>query len=270
MDINKNLYIDTFGHIAQDHPKYDGGDSFSFAGQVMIARYFQIKNGYITNSGYGRSEEMYRQQVDSCETSWGYFARHPDKERWASSRGVMSRDQMSANIIAMGFTKMKGHLRRMMLRHLLFRGGLFAENYYYNNDLAAGKKVPDITGPKIWAMYIRAWACINPRATLIFWPLLWLLDIQLAVDSVLSVVMDDPNETNHIGAVLQANVVMPTLLSKLSCWLLRLKPRHSKDPYSDDYGPQSALNAFFEGRNNIEPKINREYMSILELELTNE
>lgn len=293
-------YIDEYGQIAQSQSNYDGGDSFSFAGQWMVAVYFQYKAKIISKEDYKQQVRIYRSRIRAVEKSFGYFARHPNEDLWSGRSLVMSRDQMTANIVAMGVTRTYGPLFRMFLRHLILRGILFAENLR-NNGMYPTKeeqqkknphkkwdgfklKLPDLTGPDIWAAYVRAFRpfiflyhiisgilvfkSIAPFYFL-FLPTIVLLlgDLQLLIGAILEYknIKNSHNETNFIIKLLQSTLD-PTPFSIIARGIYKEKPLSPPvkgiTPLKP-FPPQSSLDYFFAGRNDFEPPIHNVYRPIL-------
>lgn len=259
-----NAFVDKHGHIAQGPPHRDGGDSFSFAGQVMVAFYARHHFKKTGDAEYIYQREQYLKRLDKLRYGYGIYLRHNVEPEWATKPDRMSRDQMTANIAAMGFLEQNSKLWVMLL-FLIFRLG-FATNTRANGKLKAPWKLPDFCGPKILGMFIRALK-LYP-----LYPLLLLTDLHMLIDSIVQIIgakknPEDTNETNHIVSLLQSTITMPTLISYLARKIYRLRPlapQGKQRVRKTTFGPQSALDHFFSGRNEIEPPIDDLYRPLLE------
>lgn len=275
-------YFDKYGHIKQKQNTYDGGDSFSFAGQYMVAVHWQFKTGVINRKEYERVKSWYRKVVADLYIGYGVFARHSRYNPWATRWTRMSRDQTKANIYAMAIAGDHKHLLLMMF-FLILRLG-FTTNIYKNRlpiseENLKNAKLPDWCGPDIWGMYVRALPMLSPYylplALILSLPtlVLWLSDIQLLINAMLKCENakenpGDTNETNFICALLQARETGLSLFSESAIQIYKKRPLAPIGVMSTErktnFGPQSALDHFFGGRHDLEPPLHEEYRPFLE------
>jgi len=243
--LSVSKFIDKFGLLDKKH-KPDGGDSGHREGLYwsLLAMMSIIDKKQYLRSSHFRYEVQYLNVMRKIHPHDGVILRHSNPLYDASDWDRMSRDQLQPNIIAAGYWSKK-QLVRLLKGHLV-RGLLFAGNTRRNgatksnhNKLVAGEirnygwKIPDLTGPDIWANYIRAF---NIK---ILYPLLLILDIELFIGSIIWRYKKGNITMNHTLSLLQAIDRMPTFWTWLSKKimtpekLIKLTGEHFRD-FPDD------------------------------------
>lgn len=181
---------------------------------------------------------------------------HPTK--WYSEFNRTSRDQLTPLVIALGLFGMQSLLFEVLIDHLK-RGLLFAYNtrrnfQYETAEIHAARstpdvpwdyswKVPDVTGPEFWALYVRGF---RYRVS---YPVLLVLDLHTLIGSiVLRFQKDEDDVINHALVLEYAKVRMDTPWM----WLARkITPRSWL---------QERMDKFF-GKE-IEPPLNEMFRSL--------
>lgn len=178
----KNIaeYIDKYGMLVTKDQ--DGGDSCAHGFAVLYS-------GLVRNVSVPVKPISY---LNTLEAQPGRYTRHPDHNKWYSDLDRLSRDQFTPLLAFIGYLKQKDFRWRLFKAHLR-RGLLFAwntrkngqyptfEEHQQKNSIDAWDykwKLPDVTGPEIWAMWIRAY-----RAWYLY-PLLCVLDLQTLFSSI--------------------------------------------------------------------------------------
>lgn len=180
---------------------------------------------------------------------------HPDK--WYSEYNRTSRDQLTPLLILLGYYKLtpelwlafKDHLKRGLLFAYNFRRNHVYEKYedhikYSTSDVEWNYnwKLPDITGPEFWALYIRGF--FNRG----LYPILYLLDCHTLLGSFVIRFNKQDDVINHICTLEYAKVRMDTFVMKLARWIT---PRSLLQKRLDNFfGPE------------IESPINELYRSL--------
>jgi hypothetical protein len=228
--------IDQYGIIAQ--LSGDGGDSSQREGQFMLYSYAGYKQGKITKQEYDLIVARYLTTYDRLRKGCmpGEIRRHDGSEKWTDKNLRMSRDQWTPNAISIGLV---GTLKQKfnLILGMAMRGFLFTTNIYSNGDQPT-KKVPDLTLLSAWGFVMR-WSPI-------FWPLLFLTDLDLLFGSFIWLYRFklSPGNTdilNHVNALIQAKYRCPTPISWLARKILPLdKVQDCLDRYFGTVGP--ALN----------------------------
>ena len=264
-------YIDSYGYVTQVNG--DGGDTFHRLGFIQIANHFLLKHKQITTEQFivRTNEYLAQSQALECKGRPGVFKRHPNTSRWYGQCDRMSRDQITPNIVAWGLMGPKGRGRELLNRTLwsnMKRLMLFTTNTKGNSDNYPKDswKLPDFTGPHVWAMYIRAY-----RAWALY-PLLMVLDIENLASNIIKhfSYFKNPNNSddlNNIAYLLQARESMPTPISWLSRMIYNFRPKTNptRAGYLSEYGPQTALDHYFAPEHEG-PPINELYRPFLEKE----
>lgn len=218
-------FFDSYGVITQHKDLGgDGGDSmqrtcsYSYLASILrgLGRRYERSN-YLDVIG----------QVNQFTITKGQYRRHPDKHMWYSREGI-SRDQLIPFIMVLGEYGLGLSLKDLFVSHLK-RGLLFASNTFHNwqfvdraeHELKSKHnsrpwngnawKLPDITGPDIWGLYIRAfkakWA----------YPLLVVFDIYIFLDALFKrFVSNDRDCINMVLIFIHSQRVMPTPFSWLT------------------------------------------------------
>jgi len=214
----------------------EGGDSLNWT-----AHYLYLKESDFRNEKYEYLPDTHllNEYINHFESKEypGLYVRHPNpwqsKHGFASYcegnwKGVESRDQKTGKLCLFVKAKAKKELKRCLIQHLK-RGMIFANNtihngddptdydkdYAYRNSTKLKRhKLPDITGPDVWALYIRGF-----RAYWLY-PLLCVFDLHLLIGAISVGFSKDTDIISHVLKVITARDVMPTpfgwLASKVS------------------------------------------------------
>lgn len=206
------MTVDKYGihGQVQEDGLVEGGDSTIFTGL------------YIYLSG---EKFPYRR---TFEKGFGGYVRHPEPQSSFNGfaayyrnpwTGVISRDQMAGIFAGLISQEDKIGLWRQLVHHAcsLF---LFSYNTIHNGQdpKTAGRKVPDLTGPDIWALHIRGLG-LWP-----LYPLLWVLDLHLLANAVVARLT--PKNDDNIATITKliiSNEHMPTLISLLAVHIFTKK-----------------------------------------------
>lgn len=255
--------------IAQPPPGYDPGDTAQREGMFAIAAHILWRQDKMSYSEYQFIKERYAKVVSLLNdpNHPGLLRRYPDPDYWGGLSDRLSRDQSIANVIAMGFVG-RDDLKRFFFAHLRYGALLFTTNTRKNwawppghplyNEKKYKWKAPDLTFGSFHAAYIRAF---NAKWA---YPLLWILDLDLLGGAIAKLFYaKDPtnnDDVNHLITQYQAEVVMPTLWSKMAKWIYKLRryPNNSGDAKNS---AQAAMNAYFRG-SNPGPKLEQVYQEI--------
>lgn len=154
----------------------------------------------------------------------GKFRRSDDESMWYGHYDRTSRDQLTPLVILAGLCN-REELKSIFQDHL-GRGLLFAYNTRRNfvyptleehlskstSDVPwrYGWKLPDLTGPEFWALYIRGF---NLR---ILYPLLALCDLHTLIGSVVIRLNKQNDVINHALILEYSRVRTPTFVSLLA------------------------------------------------------
>lgn len=174
-------FVDSYGTF--DTPTHKGGDSLHRVGMFWAL------------IGMGGADKMakylagpmptFKDQIKLHKVHQGNYVRHPNKEWDASDFDRFSRDQMKPLIVALGYWD-RAELKDLAIGHLK-RGFLFMTNTRQNgankhshgtNGYDYSWRMPDITGPDVWALFIRAF-----RAWWLY-PLLLVFDLYLVFTAI--------------------------------------------------------------------------------------
>lgn len=231
---NTLKHFDKYGMIGDYHPKgatdelgrlittewgwVDGGDTLQRMGTYFLARVLSGEN--IDSHFIQKYEKVYNQ----LQISDGNYRRHPDPDFWYSDSDRMSRDQLIPNLVLWGLFDKKrlfrffiGHLKRgLLFTTNTRRNGATKENhgtiYKYVNGKPVRRnynlKLPDLTGPSIWAKYIRGFNLLP------LYPLLMILDIEYFINSILkrTLAKNDNDIINHCIEGIYSSYKMTTPL----------------------------------------------------------
>lgn len=146
------------------------------------------------------------------DRKWNKPLRHPDKSKWYGQNDRFSRDQLIP-LLCMLVEFPHSVLAEMAFKAHSMRGFLLAWNSRKNGSMDAPKKFPDLTGPEIWALWIRVW---RPRWRYL---VLWFLDLELLGGSIHWKFRKDRVCRNHMLSLIICRRRMPTWVSKLAYWL---------------------------------------------------
>lgn len=217
------------------HDIYDQGDTLNREGHLMTAAWvLHFKLNKMSKPEYDflllRYEDVLNKLQDPKDPS--NFARTIVPNYWGSRHNVMSRDQMTPNLVALAMND-KPRTWKVFINHLLRRALLFTTNNYDNWSYPPGDPkyvasenkwhIADITALSYWNIYLRAlprWAWIVGSVPLYL--TLCLFDLDTLINSVIKVLWygKDPTNTDdiqHIGMLTQAAYSVPTPFS----WLAR-------------------------------------------------
>lgn len=183
--------------------KFDGGDTAAILGTIIA----------LTED----PNELSRFKLSLSYSIIGNTAprRHPDWSRWYGQDDRFSRDQLIP-IICAGVSRGHHTAIEIIFRWHRDRFFLTAWNTRKNGVMDAPEKMPDVTGPEIWALWLRH---KKPWWTHL---VLSLLDIETLAGSILwRWFQPDSNRVtrNHMLVCLIAREHMPTLTSRLAFWL---------------------------------------------------
>lgn len=253
--------IDSFGVITQSASNnWDGGDTAQREGMFLCGIFYLQKGGHCSWQDWDDARTRYNNVIGRLNYSKGWsLRRHPDTTKWYGDVDRMSRDQLTSNIVALGFAN-KVFLRQMLVQHIK-RALLFTtntrKNFQYKTleeHLAKSTpdvkwdykwKLPDITFSSIWAAYIRG----LDMNLLSF--LLPLLDLELLIGSLITLykTKKDPQFCDHLShqmLILQAHHKMPSFVSKLAMWVYKkANPQRALDLYFTDAKSAPHLNEVY-------------------------
>ena len=271
------LFFDKYGHIVQNKLQgYDGGDSFSFNGQYLVAMYWQYKVGLISEKELSALKNWYIARTKSLYKGYGVFSRHSHYKEWSTRWNRMSRDQLKSNIYAMAIAGMWKYLLITFLFLILrlgFTTNIFKNSLPVEEESIKNIKLPDLCGPDILAMFGRALSKELYAISILFYPIILLGDVQTLINAYLKANKKDPtdaNEANFITLLLQAKETRPTIISELASKYYAnnrgLAALGKQEKRFTSFGPQSALDYFFSGRHSyqMEPPLHEEYRPFLE------
>jgi hypothetical protein len=242
----------------QSNGARDGGDTcaneFTVAYCNMIAPTEPIKGIRLSLSQLYKADEK-------------KFVRHPDASRWYSGTNRFSRDQLRPLLYFLcahsksGFPLADVYKQRLFSAHakrLFCFTWNTRRNFQYANKTEHevkstpdvkwnyGWKLPDITGPEVWATWLRSlrWP--------ILWPVLVLLDLELLLNACIVRFSDNTDIRNHALGCHYHHTLMPTPLTWLCMQLLRRSKPSEK--WTKEFNPPH------------QPPINRSLDKILGLQ----
>lgn len=262
------LYLDKSNQVIQSDG--GGGDSLQRAGFIMIGEYFLLKHKVITQDDFNTRKEVYLKRLDLLQDSLdqGKFARNStNPSDWTAQFNRMSRDQVTSNIIALGLINEQTRLSKIVWSNAK-RAMLFTTNTR-GNTTDAPLQLPDLTLFGVWAMYI--------RAKQVKWlkPLLYLFDLSLLANAEIKTRIyakdaENADDLGFIEAILQAKEQYPTFISN---WAIKIYNQRGlanktlENGYMSSYGPQTALDYYFDPAFGGCPVIADIYRQFLQKEL---
>lgn len=218
-ELNASPNIDRYGLLTEANG--DGGDTIHREGALMfglvLRRYIDIWDENLVVA-QARARAIFEQLI-RCD---GRIRRHVDESKWYGDWDRGSRDQYFALIgIGMACPDLLriifwGHLRRLLL---------FTTNFLPNTSSSSARwKVPDLTGPGFWALYIRLFQSRRFK---------WLLpafDLSLLANALIwryyrGRDKNDSDVWNVIQALLLAEMSFPTFVSKLAVSVFKRLPK---------------------------------------------
>lgn len=191
----------------------DGGDTLQRVGMYYTGLRLLEKNDFYVANFFDHNHEAQEATFAKlyCSWTWGLYRRHPEPLMWYSDEHRGSRDNTKPMISSEAFSQTKSSFKRLglfILRHLVTRLWLFDAKTKKNGaDISrhdAGTadysfKFPTLTGPTIWAAYIRAMIQKNKIAYILY-PLLLVLDIEILINAIIKQTKnkDDNDVGNHV------------------------------------------------------------------------
>lgn len=259
-----------FKMIAQ--PDGDPGDTAQREGMFAFAAHILHKLGKMDQAEYDFCKDRYVKVISLLNdpNHNGLIRRYPDPTYWGGLSDRLSRDQSVPNVIAMGFLS-RDKLKDFFFAHLKYRALLFLTNTRNNWAWPPGDarynandykwKLPDLTLGSFHAMYIRSFNCKW------LYPLLYILDLDLLGSAIIKVAFyakdaTNNDDLNHLMVQYQADLVMPTLWSKIAKWVYKKRAYPTNSGNATNVA-QATMNAYFRG-NNPGPALEQVYQEINE------
>jgi hypothetical protein len=214
-------YTDSF-HLPVTK-QMDGGDSCAIAGTVETL-----------GSPDEKPTFSMAQFLVYSATGDKYLARHPDTTKWYGRPNRFSRDQLIPLLCTfVMWSDLWKPFRKQVFKLHLKRCLLFAwnsiKNFVYDSpeehikmstpDVPYNRKwkMPDITGPEIWGLWIRA------NRVWPLYPLLFLFDLETLIGSLLWRNKESNISRNHLLVLYVTNSVYPTLVSRAALKLVNIQ-----------------------------------------------
>lgn len=191
------------GTLGENH-RFDGGDTAAILGTIVALE---------PAEGYARS---WATKTIMLISAAGYPRRHPDLSKWYGMNDRFSRDQLLPLICAAIRFKDHPDLNLFFQAHAQ-RWFLFAWNSRKNGAVDAPKKMPDFTGPEIWALWIRY------REPWWGFAVLWIFDGELLVGAFLWRWREDRVCRNHMLSAIFSRRYRPTITSRIAFALTDFK-----------------------------------------------
>lgn len=170
------MHKDKYGIIGQiqDNGSIEGGDSVNWMGHWIYVTDDKDKFPFVNTFEVDNGAYVRHPYAEQTNNGFGAYYKNPYD-------GVMSRDQMTGTILGL-IAKQNWRAGLRMLKHHAMRGFLFAYNTRPNGEDPEKVKwqLPDITGPDILAMIIRA----IPLLALVLYPLLIILDLHVLIAAI--------------------------------------------------------------------------------------
>lgn len=186
-----------------ENGEFDGGDTMAILGTI-VALWPPWLDESATFGGISIGDAKAR--IVDCVAP--YLVRHPDKMKWYGQPDRFSRDQLIPLICAL--PKMPRPLANFVREQHARNAYLCAWNTRKNGEMFAPRKTPDLTGPEIWALWIRVF---RPKwARLV----LWLLDVETLIGSISWRFRRDRVSRNHMLVLLFSRDHSPTFVSRIA------------------------------------------------------
>lgn len=204
-----------FGQIQPDG-SIEGGDSLCWNGHwEYLNRDSQRPRRIIDMSQYyvGRGGFVRHPNPDATFNGFGAYYKNP----WD---GVISRDQFTGLLCGL-IAQNKRKLLLVVGLHWALRLFLFSYNTR-KNGAPPGEtpwKIPDITGPDIWATYLRGFGVWS----WLFWPLLCIFDLHLLINVLIHNFKKESDVINFLGKLFVALEFCPTPVSLMAWEMLDKK-----------------------------------------------
>lgn len=247
--------IDEFGILASR----DKGDSPLDLADALFCSHILNMLGEVSEASHTKMLMYFRDCMDQMiiladptDRFYGMARRHPDARHWYGQYNRMSRDQMHW-MIALALADETAF--RAFIHNWSRRAFLFGTNTQGNSDFDNKIKLPDFTGPGLWAYSIRCIA-ISKGAPVPKWlkPVLTLMDLEMLANSLIRVYWygKDRNETdsrNHLKAMGLAKLVGDTWMAKLARRIYQNMP--VKFPDRPGSGPQQEIDDYFNSNGGV-------------------
>jgi hypothetical protein len=210
--LNRPRYIDADGipgckldfYSADGDYAFDGGDSLAIVCTILT---FDDLSPILDEEFI---DPLYlRLQLLMFMNNEGVPLRHPDKTKWYGQADRCSRDQLIPLLCYFSTGVYKSMAKRVFKAHLR-RGLIFAWNTRANGQMVTPWKLPDLTGPDVWALWLRAF---QPWYANLILPI---LDIQLLISSFLWRHKLSNITRNHMLSCIVARNILPNFISKLA------------------------------------------------------
>ncbi len=199
MDTDNFVDADGWPGTRQADGSYDGGDTAAIVGTIRALDPFDLM-------GFALPEELL------MDYPTGNPIRHPDPTKWYSHPDRFSRDQLVATLC--GNIAVGSHPDWLYTAHAK-RYFLTTWNTKGNGAIDMPDKFPDVCGPEVWALWLRACA---PR---FITPLLTVLDLETLVNSLIWRFWRKDNVCrNHMLVCLITQEHYPTVTSRLAYRIL--------------------------------------------------
>jgi len=176
---------------------FGGGDSTSYMGQYIYlcpdaidfnyARFFSV--------GFGA-------YVRHPQNNYSSYYKHP----WD---GRISRDQLKGILLALIKQKNTKEILKVFIHHAAWLW-MFAYNARGNGSLTKWK-LPDLTGPDVWAMYIRG---VFGKAAILFYPILCILDLHNLINALAVKRNNNGHVISFLACLFVSVDIAPTFVSK--------------------------------------------------------
>jgi len=181
--------------------EFDGGDTAAILGTVVSLQ---------------EQEELPTKLLNHITVhAGGIPRRHPDITKWYGQPDRFSRDQLTPVICAGVRLAREINVDDIFEQHQA-KKFLTAWNTRGNGQMDLPKKFPDITGPEIWALWLRY---KKPWWAFLF---VWLLDIETLVGSIIWRWFKKPGDRvcrNHMLVLATGRLVYPTLTMRIADWI---------------------------------------------------
>lgn len=210
------MNFDSAGFIGQiqSDGSVEGGDSLCWNGHWL----------YLTKEAQ-IAIPIVRMPMHRYKVSFGAYVRHPIPEFTNNGFGAyykspwdgcISRDQFTGLLVGLIAENNKLAMLEVIL-HWSLRLFLFSYNTKTNgrDPDTTHYKMPDFTGPDIWATALRGFGIFS----WFFWPLLCVLDLHTLINTIIHNHKKESDAINFTGKLLVAKDYCPTPTSLLAWWV---------------------------------------------------
>jgi hypothetical protein len=252
MSLNQSKYyqilkpnIDENGLIVQSEAdQHPGGDTLHREGFMALIASLLHEQGKIATEELEHWQARFEANLAALKDPHkpGNYARHVNKYRWFGRYDIMSRDQWLPVAAAIGALSMKPE-GKDLIWGAATRGFILTTNSHPNTDEQKPWKLPDLMGPKCWALMLRIFP--NKLSNL----LLPILDLEMLINSWLWIwkFKNKPNDTdilNHWVTLVRAKQVGDNFISKLARKLMRDRIANVRHCFHDYFNPSTNAPAF--------------------------